>query len=529
MQEGPRRLAGRYQLAEIIGRGGMGTVHRATDLVLDRTVAVKLLPAAIAEEDSRHVARFEREARAAASLTHPGVVAVYDTGEDEATRFIVMECVAGRSLSEVLRDEAPLEPARAASIASRIAAALAAAHAAGIVHRDVKPGNVMLARDGAVKVLDFGIARSLNGSSTTQGVAVLGTAGYMAPEQALGDHADERSDIYSLGCLLYALLTGRPPFDGDAPAAVLHQHVNSDARAPSTLNGEVPAALDAIVMRMLAKSPDVRTQSAERVRAELNAVLGASPEEPPLASTAPTARVDRTASTRVLSAPAKARRRHRAPAAAAVALAALLTIAVIALALGAGPRKPRARTGHVATSSKRGLASASAATTASPPSHPSAAPQPAQSATAPTAAQGAPPAAITVAGAAGALTSLVAQDVQSGTIEQQAAQQITNGLADILTSYETGHTTDAEHKLADLTQKAAMLQEQGQIAPAAAAPLDASLAGLTAAIQSSSPPTPPPKGGQPEVEGAPLGAVGGQGPRPGGPRGRGHGHRPRGD
>jgi serine/threonine protein kinase len=176
MYDGPRRLSGRYELREIIGRGGMGTVYRATDLVLERTVAVKVLPAALAEEDSRHVARFEREARAAASLAHPSVVAIYDSGEDEATRFIVMECVAGRSLSEVLRDEAPLAPARAARIAARAADALVAAHAAGIVHRDVKPGNVMIQADDAVKVLDFGLARSLGGSALTQTAAVLGTA-----------------------------------------------------------------------------------------------------------------------------------------------------------------------------------------------------------------------------------------------------------------------------------------------------------------------------------------------------------------
>src|ERR1700693_4512286 len=185
MRERSRRLAGRYELGEIIGRGGMGTVYRATDLVLERTVAVKLLPAALAEEDDRHIARFEREARAAASLANPSVVAVYDTGEDEATRFIVMECVKGRSLGAVLRDDAPLRPVRAAYIASRVADALAAAHAAGIVHRDVKPGNVMLGADGAVKVLDFGIARSRDASALTQSASVLGTAGYLAPEQAL--------------------------------------------------------------------------------------------------------------------------------------------------------------------------------------------------------------------------------------------------------------------------------------------------------------------------------------------------------
>src|SRR5438309_8873029 len=211
MDEPRRMLAGRYELLEVIGRGGMGVVYRAEDRVLGRVVAVKVLPAVLAEEQPTHVARFEREARAAASLTNAHVVSVFDTGIDDGTRFIAMEYVRGVSLAETMREEAPLGPPRAARIGEQIADALAAAHAAGLVHRDIKPGNVMLAADGSVKVLDFGIARGADHTTLTQEQSVLGSAAYMAPEQARGERADERSDIYSLGCLLYAMLTGRPP------------------------------------------------------------------------------------------------------------------------------------------------------------------------------------------------------------------------------------------------------------------------------------------------------------------------------
>ncbi len=179
-------LAGRYRLEEVIGRGGMSTVYRATDRVLQRTVAVKVMSAALAEGDPTHVARFEREARAAASLVHPGIVTVYDTGVDGDQRFIAMEYVDGESLAAIIAREAPLEPRRAAAIAAEAADALDAAHRAGLVHRDVKPGNVMIARDGTVKVLDFGIARIADAATITATASLLGTAAYMAPEHALG-------------------------------------------------------------------------------------------------------------------------------------------------------------------------------------------------------------------------------------------------------------------------------------------------------------------------------------------------------
>ncbi len=221
----PRILAGRYRLEEVIGRGGMSTVYRGTDTSLDRVVAVKVALDPLVEESPIYLARFTQEAKSAASIGHPGVVTVYDAGADGPTRFIVMEFVPGKSLADILKEERPLEPARAADIAAQVADALAAAHAAGIIHRDIKPGNIMVEPNGSVKVLDFGIARAVDGHSLTQTATVLGTSAYMSPEQALGQPVDARSDIYSLGCVLYEMLTGQPPFVADVAAAVMHQHV----------------------------------------------------------------------------------------------------------------------------------------------------------------------------------------------------------------------------------------------------------------------------------------------------------------
>ena len=507
---GRRRLADRYELAGVIGRGGMGTVYRATDLILDRTVAVKVLPAELAEGDASHVERFQREARAAASLAHPGVVAVYDTGEDDATRFIVMECVNGRSLSQVLRDEAPLDPERAVGIAARVADALAAAHAGGIVHRDIKPGNVMVADDGAVKVLDFGLARARDATALTQSATVLGTAGYLSPEQALGKRADERADVYSLGCLLYALLAGRPPFTGDSAAAVLNQHANSRPQRPSAHNRRVPPALDALVLQMLAKSPAARPQSAIEVRERLSDALAQD--------TAPTKRMNGaagwspTASTRVLATGALHNRRRRTAAAAALAAAALLILLIVALASGGGaPRRaPAARVSTQASSKHAATRSRAGSPSSSPPA----------AATAP-AAHAATPAPRTVAGALGALSSLLAQDAQSGTIDPKAAQQLSQGLAQILSAYASGHAREAERTLSDLSKKLAQFESQGRVAAAAAAPLDSALAGLSAALLGSTPQAAQQESGEGPVQ---AGERPGQGPLPPG-QAKKHGHK----
>ena len=284
---GRRVLAGRYRLDDVIGRGGMSTVYRGTDLSLGRVVAVKVAMDPLLERDPVYASRFKREARAAAGISNSGIVTVYDAGADGPTRYIVMEYVEGRDLAAILRDERRLDPPRAVRIAEQVADTLAAAHAAGIVHRDIKPGNIMVTPDGQVKVLDFGIARTTDGVNLTQTASVLGTAPYMSPEQAMGQPADARSDIYSLGCVLYEMLTGKPPFMGDLPAAVLHQHVRVAPKPPRALNPNVPPALDALVLQMLAKSPDDRPQTAAEVRDRLAALETPTEATTPLAPAPP--------------------------------------------------------------------------------------------------------------------------------------------------------------------------------------------------------------------------------------------------
>src|SRR3954447_20575792 len=260
---GPTVFNGRYELHRQLGRGGMAEVFLARDQLLDRPVAVKALFTEFAS-DPAFVQRFRREATAAANLNHPNIVGVYDWGETEGTYFIVMEYVDGRSLSEVLRDEGPLHPDRVADIGADVAAALGFAHRNGVVHRDVKPGNVLLTQAGQVKVADFGIARAIEASpddNLTQVGQVMGTATYFSPEQARGEAVDPRSDLYSLGCVLYELSVGRPPFNGDTPVDIAYKHAPGPPVPPRHVDGAVPAALEAIILKCLAKNPANRYPS----------------------------------------------------------------------------------------------------------------------------------------------------------------------------------------------------------------------------------------------------------------------------
>ena len=268
--EQPPLLGGRYQLGELIGTGGMADVRRGRDVRLGREVAVKVLRPDLAR-DPAFQARFRREAQAAASLNVPSIVSVYDTGEDPyGVPYIVMEHVEGRTLREVLHEEGRLLPQRALELTADICAALEVAHSAGIVHRDVKPANVMLTRRGEVKVMDFGIARAAaDTSGMTQTAAVIGTAAYLSPEQARGEHVDARSDLYSTGCVLYELVTGGPPFIGDSPVAVAYQHVREDPQLPSAYDRTLPASVDAVVLKAMAKNPANRYQSAQEMRDDL--------------------------------------------------------------------------------------------------------------------------------------------------------------------------------------------------------------------------------------------------------------------
>lgn len=266
----PVVLGGRYEIHRRLARGGMAEVFLARDSALDRPVAVKVLFPEFATDPS-FVERFRREAQSAANLTHPNIVGVYDWGAESGTYYIVMEYVDGQSLAEILRATGPLHPRRAAEIAFDVAGALGVAHQRGVVHRDVKPGNVLISSSGIPKVADFGIARALSSVSEelTQTGSVMGTATYFSPEQAQGFAVDARSDLYSLGVVLFEILCGRPPFVGDSPVAIAYKHVQERVQPPSELISGMPPGLEAVILRLLAKNPDDRYRSAEDLRADL--------------------------------------------------------------------------------------------------------------------------------------------------------------------------------------------------------------------------------------------------------------------
>src|SRR5689334_3131161 len=283
----PRVLGNRYEVGDLLGRGGMAEVHIGRDTRLGRVVAIKLLRIDLAR-DATFQARFRREAQSAAALNHPAIVAVYDTGEEQvvesggssvALPYIVMEYVEGRTLRELMHDGHPLDVDTALEVTARVLSALEYSHRAGIVHRDIKPANVMMTTTGDVKVMDFGIARALADASSTmtQTQAVIGTAQYLSPEQARGETVDARSDLYSAGCLLYELLTGRPPFVADSPVAVAYQHVREEPQPPSAFNPAVPADVDRIVLHSLAKDRETRYQTAADFRTDIEAYLAGRP------------------------------------------------------------------------------------------------------------------------------------------------------------------------------------------------------------------------------------------------------------
>ena len=352
---GPHRVGGRYELGELLGRGGMAEVRKGTDVRLGRTVAVKRLRTDLAS-DATFQARFRREAQSAASLNHSAIVSVYDTGEELAADgtnvsqpYIVMEYVAGRTLRDILREGRKILPERAFEIASGVLAALDYSHRAGIIHRDIKPGNVMLTPAGDVKVMDFGIARAVSDaqSTMTATAAVVGTAQYLSPEQARGETVDSRSDVYSTGCLLFELLTGRPPFVGDSPVSVAYQHVREQAPQPSSLDADLPPEVDAIVMKALAKRVEDRYQSAAAMKEDIDRFLAGRPvQAPPVpADTATTfipttaAPTYDTASTAVVPGGHRAEeepaeRRRMAP----LILLGLLLAALVAAAAILGPK-----------------------------------------------------------------------------------------------------------------------------------------------------------------------------------------------
>ena len=296
----PVVLSGRYEMGEVIGRGGMAEVHRGRDLRLGRVVAIKALRVDLVTDETFQ-ARFRREAQSSASLNHPNIVAVYDTGESEingvSVPYIIMEYVEGQTLRELLRHDAGVSTERSLEITAEILRALDYSHRAGIVHRDIKPGNVMVTESGQVKVMDFGIARAMGDAhqTMTQTSMVVGTAQYLSPEQARGETADARSDLYATGCVLYELLTGRPPFVGDSLVSVAMAHVKESPLPPSTLNGSLTPSVDAVVLTALAKDRLQRYQSAAEMRADVERAR----EGMPVAAVAPLPGADAAATTLV--------------------------------------------------------------------------------------------------------------------------------------------------------------------------------------------------------------------------------------
>lgn len=381
-----RILNGRYRIDDLLGRGGMATVWRGQDLHLDRPVAIKLLERATLT-DPTLLDRFGREARAVARLAHPNVVAVYDFGTDHDDPYLIIELVDGQSLAALLA-AGPLPAERAVSIAAQICDGLAATHAAGVIHRDIKPANLMITPTGAVKICDFGIARLHHAAQATltATATVIGTSEYMAPEQAAGDAVDGRADLYALGCVLYAMLAGVPPFAGGNPLQVISQHLNQPVPPVRARRPDVPADLDALVTQLLAKQPGDRPAGADQVRARLTGIAGDPRREQPATSPHATAAGPQPARpgpvraaaavvppTRTFARPvdphepigaAASRRGWLRPVAVSVAaLAVLLLVAAIALL----KQTPERSTGEQATGSRAtGSAPANPSTPADP-------------------------------------------------------------------------------------------------------------------------------------------------------------------
>ncbi|WP_051486204.1 serine/threonine-protein kinase [Nocardioides sp. J54] len=404
-------LAGRYELQRLIGRGGNGEVWQALDRSLGRDVAVKVVDAT--DGDAPATRRFQQEARAAASLNHPHVVAVYDAGTDGQRAYLVMELLPGPPLSELVRREGPLSPERAEELAAQAAAGLEAVHGVGVVHRDVKPGNLVLDRQGRVKVVDFGIARVAESTATqvTATGMVVGSAPYLSPEQARGDTATPASDLYALGCTLMTLLTGSPPFTADHPLAVLRQHLDDAPPRVRERRPDVPPRLDAIVDDLLAKDPARRADG-------FAALLGRDTGQ--VASTAVlTAAGPQVPGTAVLPTTGSGRRLPVALVAGAAALAALVLLVVLLVALlgddeptrtAAAPASPSATTDRTDATDDAGATEPAPP----PPSSPEQEPAPSD-----------------LAAAVAALDEVVDDEARSGGIDEKTADDLAKKVEDL--------------------------------------------------------------------------------------------------
>ncbi len=472
-QETTDVLAGRYELGPLLGQGGMARVHRGLDRQLRRPVAVKVLAPPL-DRDKAFVERFRREARAAAGLSHPNIVAVFDNGSDDGTHYIVTELVDGETLAERLRRDGPMPPPEAIEVAVDVCHALAAAHERGVVHRDIKPGNVMLLPDGRVKVVDFGIARAAGSDTLTGTGEVFGSSAYLSPEQASGGSGDQRSDLYALGCVLYEMLTGEVPFRADTPVATMYLHVNEDPPRPSTVR-PVPAELEDVVMRCLEKDPKRRFGSAgELEQALLAAPLAVGGDTQPLAAvgdtaaeTRPIAPVgDTAAETRPIAPmPAAASGatgggvRHRQKperrvpgwAFGAAGILLFLGLAAAALAFGSDPLRPRA---------EARAAAREAAETALPPETPA-----------------------TLVAAWSDLVGAIGSAHATGGLEDEAAEDLGKAAQDALEAYRDADADALGNALGDLEEELAKAVEEEEVSAGAANAIDQAMVDLELALE----------------------------------------------
>jgi hypothetical protein len=484
-------LADRYELGPVLGQGGMARVHQGLDRQLDREVAIKVLAPPF-DRDSDFVERFRREARAAAGLSHPNIVAVFDSGSDDDTHFIVTELVEGETLADRLRRDGPMPPADAVAVAVDIARALAAAHARGLIHRDIKPGNVMLLPDGRVKVVDFGIARAAGSDTLTNTGVVLGSTAYLSPEQAGGQPVDERADLYALGCVLYEMLTGHVPFSADTPIATMYRHVNEDAPPPSTI-APVQPELEDVVLRCLEKEPKRRFASAAELEAALLALplvrggdtmrletVGAAETRPvapdAAAETRPVAPVAAIAAvggheatgepvaapadgggggvlrSRPAASHARPRRKPRRPwLIAALVVALLLAVTWVLIAATSDPWRPRAAARDAAQRT---------AQDALPPDTP-----------------------VTFANAWSGLVSAIASARAGDNVSDHAAEELTKKANELLDAYREGDSEKVGESVQHLEEELAKAVEEGEIAPSAADAVDAAIAEMVVALQ----------------------------------------------
>jgi serine/threonine-protein kinase len=458
-----RLVDGRYRLDQVLGRGGMATVWRGVDVRLDRPVAVKVLDESALTNDPTAGERFDREARTVARLTHPNVVAVYDTGRDGETAYLVMELVDGHSLAARLAG-GPLDVGEVITIAVHVCDALSAAHQAGVVHRDIKPENILLGRTGAVKVCDFGIARLLHTATAqanlTGPATAIGTSNYMAPEHVAGDPVDARADLYALGCVLYAMLTGDPPFIGDSPLGVVSQHLHRPPPSVRSRRADVPAELDTLITDLLAKSPADRPADAGQVRDRLTAIDPPSGGPAATASGAatparwPSGRAAVVAATRPLptaDAPGLTRPTDLAPSrprtGALAAIVAAVVAVVFVVAIVAALIDDRS-TGQGADPSVS-ASSAPAAPTTGPPT------------TAPP-----PPAARDSAAALAAVSAAVRQQEQAGQLDRDAGKEMTKKLDQISRDVAKGEIGKAAEKVAELRKKLTELHKDNKLTSA---------------------------------------------------------------